>query len=590
MMYPTIPSAQTILLYCLRFNTTDVVISPGSRNVPLAIGFASNKKFNCYSIVDERSAGFFALGIAQQTKTPVILLCTSGTALLNYSPAIAEAYYSNIPLIVLSTDRPTYKINIGDGQTIDQNKVFGNNILSSNSLLQDVTHQTQAILKSNIQKLIKTPLSTASIKKQQSKIQDFNEELIYSSFFNAIQSKKPIHINIPFEEPLYDFISSATIKLSKKPQRLDVFEQKVSLDEFIPLFEKKSKILMLIGCSTPNYLSIKTRKKLAEKTSVVVLTESTSNLSHKSFFANIDKIIAPIENLKNKKAVFSNLKPQILITLGGMIISKKIKQFLRDYPATHHLHIGLNTPNDTFYCGVEHIKVDPNLFFEKTLLQTTVDLNYQNSWLELYNKHQLCHKNFIKQAPFSDFDCLFILSSKIPAYYQVHVANSSPIRYLQLFKMPEVNSVYCNRGTSGIDGSTSTAVGASVVNKTPTLLVTGDLSFFYDANGLWNSYINSDFRIIIINNHGGGIFKILPGHKENKFFSSFIETPHKLSAKQLAKMYGFKYQNKKSKLGLKIALNGFFKKSSAPKILEITTSSKLSSDTLKNYFQFLSRA
>ena len=589
MMYPTIPSAQTILLYCLRFNITDIVISPGSRNVPLAIGFASNKKFSCYSIVDERSAGFFALGIAQQTKTPVILLCTSGTALLNYSPAIAEAYYSNIPLVVLSTDRPTYKINIGDGQTIDQNKVFGNNILSSNSLLQDLTHQTQAILKSNIQKLIKTPLNTASIKKQQSKVQDFNEELIRSSFFNAIQSKKPIHINIPFEEPLYDFVSDATVKLSKKHQRLEVFEQKVSLDDFMPLFKKKSKILLLIGCSTPNYLSVKTQKKLAEKTGVVVLAESTSNLSHKSFFTNIDKIIAPIENLKNKDAVFLDLKPQILITIGGMIISKKIKQFLRDYPAIDHFHIGLNTPNDTFYCGVKHIKVDPNLFFEKTLLQNTVDLNYYNLWLELYNKHQLCHKIFIKQAPFSDLIVFSVLSSKIPVNYQVHVANSSAIRYLQLFKMSEVNSIYCNRGTSGIDGSTSTAVGASAVNKTPTLLVTGDLSFFYDANGLWNSYVSSDFRIIIINNRGGGIFRILPGHKENKFFTSFIETPHKLSAKQLAKMYGFRYQNKKSKLGLRIALRSFFKKSSTPKILEITTSSKLSSDTLKNYFKFLSK-
>ena len=588
-MYPTIPSAQTILLYSLKFNITDVVISPGSRNVPLAIGFASNKKFNCYSIVDERSAGFFALGIAQQTKTPVILLCTSGTALLNYSPAIAEAHYSDIPLIVLSTDRPTYKVNIGDGQTIDQNKVFGNNILSSNSLLQDVTHQTETILKSNIQKLIKIPLNTVSLKKQQSKIQDFNEELINSSFFNAIQSKKPIHINIPFEEPLYDFISSSSIKLSKKPQRLDVLDQKASLNEFKPLFEKKSKILLLIGCLTPDYLSKKIQKELAEKTGVVVLTESTSNLNHNSFFANIDKIIAPIENLKNKEVIFSDLKPQILITLGGMIISKKIKQFLRDYPAKHHLHIGLNTPNDTFCAGVKHIKVDPNLFFEKILLQTAVDLNYENSWLELYNKHQLCHKNFIKQAPFSDLIVFSVLSSKIPVNYQIHVANSSPIRYLQLFKMSEVNSVYCNRGTSGIDGSTSTAVGASVVNKTPTLLVTGDLSFFYDANGLWNSYVNSEFRIIIINNHGGGIFRILPGYKENKFFSSFIETPHVLSAKQLAKMHGFRYQNKKSKLGLKIALRSFFQKSSAPKILEITTSSKLSSDTLKNYFKFLSR-
>ena len=119
-MYPVIPSAQTVILTCLKLGITTVVISPGSRNAPLAIGFASNDAFNCYSIVDERSAGFFSLGIAQQIKKPVILLCTSGSAILNYAPAIAEAFYSQIPLIVLSADRPKYKINIGDGQTIDQ--------------------------------------------------------------------------------------------------------------------------------------------------------------------------------------------------------------------------------------------------------------------------------------------------------------------------------------------------------------------------------------------------------------------------------------------------------------------------------------
>jgi len=590
MMYPTIPSAQIILLYCLKFNITDIVISPGSRNVPLAIGFASDKKFNCYSIVDERSAGFFALGIAQQTKVPVILLCTSGTALLNYSPAIAEAYYSDIPLIILSTDRPIYKINIGDGQTIDQNKVFGNNILSSSSLIQDVTHQTQAILKSNIQKLIKTPLDKASLKKQQSKIQDFNENLVYSSFFKAVHLKKPVHINVPFEEPLYDFVSSPSVKISSKSLNFEVSDEKINLDEFKSFFKKQSKILLLIGCSTPYYLSKKNLQILAEKTGVVVLKESTSNLNHESFFGNIDQIIAPIETLKNKETLFSNLKPKILITLGGMVISKKIKQFLRDYPPSHHFHIGLNSPNDTYYVGVRRIKVDPNLFFEKILLQSNVDLNYKNLWMELSNKRQLFHKTFIKKALFSDLIVFSVLSSKIPVNYQVHVANSSPIRYLQLFKMPHFNSVYCNRGTSGIDGSTSTAVGASIVNNTPTLLVTGDLSFFYDVNGLWNNYVNSEFRIIIINNHGGGIFRILPGYKENKFFSSFIETKHGLSAKQIAKMHGFKYQNKKTKLGLRIALSSFFKKSSTPKILEITTSSKISSDTLKNYFKFLSRS
>ena len=150
--------------------------------------------------------------------------------------------------------------------------------------------------------------------------------------------------------------------------------------------------------------------------------------------------------------------------------------------------------------------------------------------------------------------------------------------------------MYSNRGTSGIDGSTSTAVGYSVFSKTPTLLITGDLSFLYDTNGLWNNYINSNFRIIIINNGGGGIFRILPGFKDNSVFSKFIETQHNLSAKYLAKMYGFIYQKKSSKIGLKLALKSFFKKSNKPKILEVKTSSKLSSKILKSYFKYLSES
>jgi 2-succinyl-5-enolpyruvyl-6-hydroxy-3-cyclohexene-1-carboxylate synthase len=170
------------------------------------------------------------------------------------------------------------------------------------------------------------------------------------------------------------------------------------------------------------------------------------------------------------------------------------------------------------------------------------------------------------------------------------VANSSPVRYLQLFKFSKLNNTFCNRGTSGIEGSTSTAVGASVANNTPTVLITGDLSFFYDINGLWNNYISSDFRIILINNNGGGIFRILPGFKDDEIFSKYIETKHSLNAKQIAKTYGFKYQNKKTAFGVKFALKTFFKKSNRPKILEITTPSHLSSSTLKNYFKFLANS
>ena len=147
MKYPEIPVAQTLILSCIQYNICNVVISPGSRNVPLAIGFASNEKFNCYSIVDERSAAFFAIGLSQRSTKPTILVCTSGSALLNYYPAISEAYFSGVPLIVLSADRPAYKINIGDGQTINQQDVFGKNIHFSDSLEQDPAHATEEIIK-----------------------------------------------------------------------------------------------------------------------------------------------------------------------------------------------------------------------------------------------------------------------------------------------------------------------------------------------------------------------------------------------------------------------------------------------------------
>ena len=163
MKYSVIPVAQTIILSCLNFKFYNVVISPGSRNVPLAIPFASNENFKCYSIVDERSAAFFALGLSQKSNQPTILVCTSGSALLNYYPAIAEAFYSEIPLIILSADRPSYKLNIGDGQTINQNKVFEKNILYSKSLKQDCIHATEEIIKSNLQELIHKNATSSSI-------------------------------------------------------------------------------------------------------------------------------------------------------------------------------------------------------------------------------------------------------------------------------------------------------------------------------------------------------------------------------------------------------------------------------------------
>ena len=585
--YPIIPVAQTLILSCLKFDFFDVVISPGSRNVPLAIGFASNKKFKCYSIVDERSAAFFALGLSQKSKKPTILICTSGSALLNYYPAVAEAYYSEIPLIILSADRPEYKINIGDGQTINQSNVFEKNILYSKSLKQDCSHATEEIIKSNLQKIVNDKADYSKIEKLQKSIQKNNEEIIEIAFNLSINKMQPVHLNVPMEEPLYEFNDSPSIsvkvkkKTEKKPSLTD-------LDNFYKAINKASKIMILIGVSDGNILSKKSIQKINSCSSIIVMKEHTSNVFNESFISNIDRLIGPIELQSNSDSLFDELSPEIVISLGGMIVSKKIKSFLRNYKPQKHFHIGNNISKDSFYSGVNHIKTTANKFFENIDLNKS-DSKYFEKWNQLDNSKLDLHNRYMKVINFSDLKVFEILTNWIPKKYNIQVANSTPIRYFQLFDLKNKNMMFANRGTSGIDGSTSTAIGSSVQNDSPVLLVTGDLSFFYDVNALWNNHIPKNFRIIIINNSGGGIFKILPGFKENNLFSEFIETQHNLSARLIAKMFNFNYTRVSTKFGLNLYLRTFFKNSKKPKILEIKTSSVKSTKILKEYFRYLSK-
>ena len=584
--YPSIDSAQTILLNCELHGIQNVVISPGSRNSPLAFGFASNPKFNCFSIIDERSAGFFALGISQQTKKPTVLLCTSGSALLNYAPSVSEAFFSQIPLIIISADRPKHKIGIGDSQTVFQEQVFGKNILESKALMQDVNHNTHELLKSNSQKILKKSLSESSIIKLQNDIQASNDKIIKNSFSKCLGSLKPVHINVPFEEPLYNFQEKPTVSISSllknKLERGGSFklEKKYRLEQF-------KKIMILIGSSDKSLMSKKLLEKISLNNHIVVLKETLSNIHHPSFFGKIDQIIAPIELQNERDNLFKELQPDLLITIGGMVVSKKIKTFLREFSPKKHFHIGLNDAKDTFYCGVKHIKVEAENFFNDSLPKKPINSDYYEKWGSISNNRNKLHMLEMKKIPFCDLKVFSVLNSKIPNNYNIQVSNSSPIRYFQLFDQNITCPMFCNRGTSGIDGSLSTAVGASWVSKHPTLFVTGDLSFFYDSNGLFNNYVRKDLRIIVINNSGGGIFKILPGYSKEKTHETFIETRHNYNSKELAKMYGFKYSHVSSLLGLKFSLFNFFKTSSKPKILEIKTSSQLSSQILKQYFQNL---
>ena len=186
--------------------------------------------------------------------------------------------------------------------------------------------------------------------------------------------------------------------------------------------------------------------------------------------------------------------------------------------------------------------------------------------------------------PYCDFKVFAILLKAIPRHSQFQVGNSSAIRYTQLFDLDTTIQVFCNRGTSGIDGSTSTAIGAALASPLQTTFITGDLSFLYDSNALWNNYTPNNFRIIVINNGGGGIFRILPGHKNTSNFDTFFETKHNLTAKHLCQMFGFEYATAKNEKELSVHLDNFYTVGKQPKLLEVFTPGDKNDEILLNYF------
>jgi len=581
----SIPSAQQLVHHCHLKDIRHIVISPGSRNAPLIISFTEDPFFTCYSIVDERCAAFFALGMAQQLHTPVAVVCTSGSALLNFYPAIAEAFYSDIPLVIISADRPHYKIDIGDGQTIRQDHVFDRHIGYSANLQQDLSHATKT-LRSLIPSMINDKIS---IEKQQQEISESNSTLLKKALDTVCDNRTPVHINIPFEEPLYNTVSidQKSVSVVGKPLPPVPFNEDIS--QHLKLWNACKKKMILVGVYPPNSIEQEILDHLANDPSVLVFTETTSNLHHPNFFQSIDSIIAPIESSKNKEALFEALQPAILLTFGGLIVSKKIKAFLRKYKPQHHWHIHEKKAYDTFFSAPEHFKCHANLFLKTFIKQSAaVDSTYQEKWLTIKNDYLQKRDQYLKQIPFSDLLAFSYIIPSIPSGYMVQLANSSTVRYAQLFDMDPGLPVFCNRGTSGIDGSTSTAIGASLVHKDPTVLITGDLSFFYDSNGLWNKYLRPDFRIIVINNEGGGIFRILPGKEETQNFEDYFETTHDLDIRSLCNVHKLEYQKADCENTLQEALTTFFNDSKSAKVLEIKTPRKLNNQILLAYFDFIS--
>ncbi|WP_124980781.1 2-succinyl-5-enolpyruvyl-6-hydroxy-3-cyclohexene-1-carboxylic-acid synthase [Nonlabens xiamenensis] len=555
-MYPEILHAQQIVLLFKKRGIKHIVISPGSRNAPLTIGFSENPFFTCYSIVDERCAAHVALGMAQQLRNPVAVLCTSGSALLNYYPAVAEAFYSEIPIIVLSADRPPQKIDIGDGQTIRQQHVYANHILFDTQL--------EMIKETNDKE------GTAT-----------NERLINKAVNISISRQGPVHINIPFEEPLYNRLVEPSIDVKV----IDLLKDESSAipEQFFEQWSKAKRKLIILATLNPPVFDQGDLDRLTADPSVLVMSEVSSNTSHKNLIWGIDTLIAPIEKEDDQIA---DLQPDMVITIGGMIVSKKIKQYLRRFSTKVHYHVGKRKAYDTFFKLAGHIKVHPAQWVH-TLPQSTIDSDYRDRWLNHFHVYLEKRKQYFQQMPWSDFKVFQRVFEELPDRLMLQLGNSSTIRYAQLFQMNPTHIIFSNRGTSGIDGSTSTAIGAAMAGDRPTVLITGDLSFFYDSNALWNNYTPKTFKIILINNSGGGIFRILPGHKDTPEFDRFFETKHQLTAEHLANMYSWGYTQVNDESAFAKAFPSFISNNQQPQILEIMTPSQLNDQVLLDYFKFL---
>ena len=552
---------QHIVLALAELGIKEVIICPGSRNAPLVISFNRHPNFICTSIRDERSAGFFALGKSIESKQPVVLVCTSGSAVLNFAPAIVEAYYQRIPLIIITADRPTEWVDQGDGQTIKQHEIYNNYIQKSYTLDGD-SADAQKIW--HIARSISEGVSIATS-----------------------TNKGPVHFNISMNEPLYkteEININGTVSIFKTPitQEFICNEQ---LQEFATQFSSTKKILFLIGQLQIDKELESMLIHFAKQDNVIVLTESTSNVHHPDFIENIDRCIT---NLGDEAA--KALMPDLLVTMGGAIVSKRIKSLLRKFrPAAHWNIHPYDATMDTYQSLTTAISMQPTAFL--TLLSQyhiPVNSDYKNNWQQLQQQKVTLQLEFEAIAPFSDFKVFQKTLSAIPKNTILHVANSSPVRYVQLFDNSHIAETWSNRGTSGIDGCTSTAMGAAAAAPEKSfVLITGDVSFQYDINALWNDQQIQNLKIIIINNGGGGIFRIIEGPNSIDERSEFLETAMTTHFAHIAQHFSWNYIQAKDEQTLNEALLYFFNPDNKRIILEIFTDAKNNPVVLADYWNHL---
>ena len=571
MMISTKRHVQQLASLLLSKKISDIVLCPGSRNGPLIHTLAGCGQFDCRGVVDERSAGYFALGVAQAKKKPVAIVCSSGTAAVNFAPAVAEAFYQNIPLIVVTADRPAYWIDQLENQCIQQTALYRNFIKQSCSLPLEAS---ESQLWSGA-RLINDILNTA-----------------------VSDAPGPVHINIPLEEPLHRTVDAQLPDLKV----IEADDTRTNLDEkalagVVEEIARADKILVLAGQSSGNADLNHVLTLFAQKTGAVVAAEHLANLQMPSECCCLRPELVLGSISPGDAAVF---QPDLLITVGKHFVSKRIRQFLRDYKPNKHIHVDAGGGHmDTYQALTRVCAISPERFFKQLagmqIQKSSQD--YAGAWKDREQEALQIYKQYLAQAPFSDFTVCAGALKAVPEDSVIHLGNSSTVRYAVLNSGIKGVTWLGNRGTSGIDGSISTAVGYASCSLEINTIILGDLSFFYDSNGLWNKYLGENLRIILLNNGGGNIFSFVEdlagrtGEDNQAVFQNYFFAGHSTKAKGLASAFGLDYLQADSGPQLDKALEKLYNPDrTAPTLLEVFTDAQTNTKVFKGLFKEIKKA
>ena len=527
------------------------VVCPGSRNAPIVHNLNECPGIKCYPVTDERSAGFFALGIAQATDTPVIVCVTSGTALLNVAPAVAEAHYQHQSLIVISADRPTEWIDQLDGQTLWQ----------------------PGALASWVSKTVNLPEIPPTLNSQSSILNShawYCNRLVNEALLDATSAQHAcIHINVPISEPLFQFTTETL------PHERAIYRYTPTTDhDYLPQpllddFLQSKQPLLIFGQLTPRRFHYEGMEYLFSH--VIVLHEALSPLTSVSHFEEaLDALTAPSDALL----------PDFILYVGDAIVSKRLKHFLRQATKAHTWRISLTGMVEDTFQNLHGMVVGDaetilqalsNKLAKHRCCHSDQQANYRRLWLHLLQ--QAKQKIMATTLPYGEAAAVQLFEQQLQQVkepYEVHYANSLAVRLANTFA--QGHPVWCNRGVNGIEGSLSTAVGfAAALPSSLVFCIIGDLSFFYDQNALWNQNVSGNLRILLLNNGHGAIFDQLPGLSQSPVARRFISGAHQTTADGCCHQHDIAYQKAENMTALQQGINWLlFSSSDRPCLLEVS--------------------